>query len=285
MFDIRPAKPSERGEIAHFLHQSFKAKIPLERWRALIDGRWGRPDDSFGISLLDDGELVGFLGMVPAARPVADGVARTSNMTSWYLQAPYRGRGLGMEMLCRAMAAPGITYTNFSSVPKAIRLLEKAGLGPMDERRLIWRAGGGAKAARLFPAAEAPAGLLNVGELKILEDHRGQKLEALVAETAEGEHCLLVLSVKRKHDDYMTHEVLHLGNPRAFARNARAVAAAVLPPTGAVLSVDWRFLGEDAGSDAVEKITVPRFFTPGQLAPSEVDFLYSETVLLDLKLY
>ena len=106
-----------------------------------------------------------------------------------------------------------------------------------------------------------------------------------MAETPEGEHCLLVLAVKRKHDDYMTHEVLHLGNPRAFARNARAIAQAVLPPEAAVFSVDWRFLGEDASADSVEKITVPRFFTPGQLAPNQVDFLYSETVLLDLKLY
>jgi hypothetical protein len=32
-------------------------------------------------------------------------------------------------------------------------------------------------------------------------------------------------------------------------------------------------------------LPVLRFFTPGQLAPNQVDFLYSETVLLDLKLY
>ena len=73
-----------------------------------------------------------------------------------------------------------------------------------------------------------------------------------MAKTLKGEHCFLVLAVKCKHDDYMTHEVLHLGNPGALARNARAIAQAALPPEAAVLSVDWRFLGEDAGAGSVE---------------------------------
>jgi hypothetical protein len=52
-----------------------------------------------------------------------------------------------------------------------------------------------------------------------------------------------------------------------------------------VLSVDWRFVGVDVGADGVERIPVPRFYSPGRLAPRLVDLLYSETVLLDLKLY
>ena len=83
----------------------------------------------------------------------------------------------------------------------------------------------------------------------------------------------------------MTYEVLHLDNAETFARNARAVAAAVLPPDGAVLSVDRRFLAGDIDGDELEEIPVPRLYRAGRMMPSAVDFLYSETVLLDLKLY
>lgn len=287
MLEIRPAQAAEREEIARFLHHSFKAKLPLERWRNLIDGRWGRQGDGYGVSLLDGGELVGFLGMVHAERPAGGGLARTGNMTSWYLQKPYRGRGLALEMLKLASADPGVTVTNFSSVPHAIRTLEKAGLDPLDDRRLIWRSGAASKgpAARLVPDPQAVPGLLSDAEAAILRDHRGFNLKTVAVETPGDGACLLVLTVKRKHDDYMTHEVLYLGNPAAFARHGRAVAQAVLPPRDAVLSVDWRFLGAEADADAVEEIRVPRFYTPGRMVPSAVDLLYSETVLLDLKLY
>ncbi len=287
MLEIRPAEASERGEIADFLHQSFKAKIPLWRWQNLIAGRWSRPGDGYGVSLLDGTDLVGFLGMVHAERPAGGGPARTGNMTSWYIEKSYRGRGLALEMLQLAAADPDLTVTNFSSVPHAVRLLEKAGLGPLDERRLIWCSGLAfdGPALRLIPEPAAVPGLLSDQEVSILRDHQGLDLKTIAVEIPDAGHCLLVLWVKRKDDDYVTHEVLHLGNPDAFARHARAVAAAVLPPSGAQLSVDWRFLGEEAGADAVEEISVPRFFTPGRMAPRAVDLLYSETVLLDLKLY
>jgi hypothetical protein len=286
VLEIRPAQASECEEVARFLHCNFKAKIPLERWRNLIDGRWSRPSDGYGISLLDGTDLVGFLGMVHAERPVGDGLARMGNMTSWYLKKPYRGRGLALEMLQLATADPEVTVTNFSSVPHAVRLLEKAGLGPLDDRRLIWRAGAtfDGPAARLIPEPQAVPGLLSDEDATILRDHRGLNLKTIAVETPESDCCLLVLTAKKKHDDYVTHEVLHLGNPAVFARHAPAIAHAVLPPSGAVLSVDWRFLGAEAGADAVEQISVPRFFTPGRMAPNAVDFLYSETVLLDLKL-
>lgn len=287
MLEIRPAQAGEREEVARFLHHSFKARIPLERWRGLIDGRWSRPGDGYGVALLDGTDLVGFLGIVHAERRVGGGLARTGNLTSWYLQTPYRGRGLGLEMLQLATADPGVTATNFSCVPHAVRLMVKAGLSPLDDRRLIWRSGltFDGPSARLIPEPQAVPGLLSDEDAAILRDHRGLNLKTIAVETPGSGLCLLVLTVKQKHDDYVTHEVLYLGNPAAFVRHARAVAHAVLPPSGAVLSVDWRFLGVEAGADAVEQISVPRLFKPGRMAPGAVDFLYSETVLLDLKLY
>jgi hypothetical protein len=68
---IRPAQASEREEVGRFLYHSFKAKIPLERWRSLIDGRLSRPGDGYGVSLMDSTDLVGFLGMVHAKCPLS----------------------------------------------------------------------------------------------------------------------------------------------------------------------------------------------------------------------
>jgi RimJ/RimL family protein N-acetyltransferase len=285
VLEIRPARADEREAIASFLHHSFKAKIAMERWRALLDGRWASAEDGFGVVLLDGGELAGFLGVVHAERPVEGGMARTGNLTSWYLRRAYRGRGLGLEMLRTATADPGVTYTTFSSVPRALRLMERAGLVLLDDRRMIWRGGGapGRACAKRIKPVRLDA--LAARDAAILRDHDGLNLETVAVEVPGAGVCLLVLSVKRKHDDYLTYEVLYLGQPDVFARHARVVADAILPDAGAVLSVDWRFVGVDVGADGVERIPVPRFYSPGRLAPRLVDLLYSETVLLDLKLY
>ena len=95
-----------------------------------------------------------------------------------------------------------------------------------------------------------------------------------------------MLSIKRKGADVAFHEVLHLGRPALLARHAQAFADAVLAPGDSVLSVDSRLLDglETAGAERVP-IPVPRYFRSPDLARREVDFLYSEIPLLDLKLY
>ncbi len=96
---------------------------------------------------------------------------------------------------------------------------------------------------------------------------------------------MVVCSVKQKHDAYVTHETMHLSDPALFSRHARAVADALLPEAGAVLSVDSRFVLGGAVPDRTEAISVPRFFSPGHMEPVEVDHLYSEVVLLGMKMY
>jgi hypothetical protein len=122
-------------------------------------------------------------------------------------------------------------------------------------------------------------------ERRLLEDHRGLPIHPHLLRTADGD-CLVVLSLKRKGEDVLWHEVLHLGRPALLARHAQAFADAVLAPGESVLSVDSRLL-DGCAVTAAERlpIPVPRYFRSPDLAPREVDFLYSEIPLLDLKLY
>ena len=73
---------------------------------------------------------------------------------------------------------------------------------------------------------------------------------------------------------------------KPFAKNARALADAILPSTQALLSVDSRLLaGQGAEPDELWELPVNRGFQSAGLEAHEMDFLYSEIPLLDLKLY
>ena len=72
---------------------------------------------------------------------------------------------------------------------------------------------------------------------------------------------------------------------RRFSRAMRKGSPnAVLAPGASVLAVDRRFLDGCEVVAESEQISVPRYFRSPSMAPREVDFLYSEIPLLDLKL-
>ena len=280
MVDIRFADPSEREEIAQFMDAAFpRAKWDMCGWRAILSGRWADPDDPFAISVRNQGRLVGCLGLV-ASHHVHDGARRRIlNMTSWYLNKELRGTGTGKAMLHLLLQNPDDTITNFTSAPGAAHAVRAAGMQVLDAERLIWRP----------DATRTPLPMPNDlpttdAEARVLADHKGLDLHPVQIETPDGP-LLVILSIKQKHEDYVTHELFHASDLSLLARYIDRIAATLLPPDRAIFAVDRRFLPTETQADEVQAFAVPRFWSPGQLKPEQIDHLYSETVLLGLKLY
>ena len=284
MVDISFAPPDDRAEVARFMHLSFpRAKWGPEAWTRLLDGRWAGPDGRFAITARDNGALVGVLGLVCATRHTPDGPRNTANMTSWYVAQTHRGQGLGSAMLGLLTAQPDLTVTDVSSSKAAVPVVERAGFTVLDADRLIWRARGTTNA---LPVTLAPLDDpdLPAVDRQVITDHAGLNLKPVRVLTDDGP-CTLVLSIKQKHDDYVTHEVMYLGQPDIFGSHARAIADAVLPEGAAILSVDRRLVPAGTPAEATETFAVARYYTPGHMDPAYLDHMYSEIVLLDMKLY
>lgn len=283
MLEIAQAHPDARKDVTDFMQHAFpRAKWDRAGWEALLSGRWGGPNDSFAMTVRDQGRLVGVLGLVTAHRETALGRMTTANMTSWYVDKSYRGQGVGGRMLDLVTADPQITITNFSSARAAVPVVERAGFVPLDTERCVWRPSGGPTLPvhRVGPKTKG----LSPRDARVIADHAGLNLKPVLVETPDGP-CTLILSVKQKHDEYVTHEVMYPGNRLLFAAHAREIADSLLPSGGAVLSVDRRFVLPSAKPDGIEAIPVPRFYTPGRAPPEEIDHMYSEIVLLDMKMY
>lgn len=285
MVNIAYAGPEEREEIAQFMNVVFhKAKWDIDGWRRLLAGRWCGPDGRYAISVRDDGKLVGVLGLVYADRMTSGGLRTTADMTSWYILKEYRGQGIGQKMLALATSDPTVTVTNFSSAKAAVSVLVSAGLTVLDKERLVWH-------PRVTPLGlivhDDPLSLgdrLPAKDRKIIGDHQGLKLRHLAVETPDGP-VAMVLYPQNKHGDWVTHEIMYLGNQPLFAQYAPQIAAAVLPERDAILSLDRRFAAEGITPDEVRPFATPRYCQPGLLHPSEIDMLYSECVLLNIKIH
>lgn len=286
MVRIRQALAPDREGVSRYLHEKMNQRISIERWRGYTSGRWADDLPEFGVIAEDNGRMVGFLGVVYAKRVIAGQSRTTGNLGAFFVERDYRGRGLGLDILGAIMARDDVTYTTFSSNPPARRLVLKAGMEQLDDRRLLWHPGSrpdtdaeiSSDVARFADRLPAPA-------RQALTDHADLGLQSFVVCEPEGSVCLVILYVKLKGEDIAYHEVLHISDAAVFARQVGAFASRILPSGKAVLSVDSRFLDSAVEPDAAAEIPGPRYFRPAGLAPAEVDFLYSETVLLGLKLY
>lgn len=284
MLDIAYASPAEREEVAQFMNAVFvRAKWGIESWRGLLAGRWCGPEGRYAITVRDAGKLIGVLGLVYAERQTSRGPRTTADMTSWYVLKDYRGQGIGKKMIALATQDPDVTVTNFSSAKAAVNVLEKAGLKELDRERLVWLPSQGAG----FQVHEDPLSLgdrLPAKDRWIIADHQGLRLRHLAVETPEG-LCTMVIYPQKKHDDYVTHEIMYLADQPLFAQHARQIARSVLPSEAAILSLDRRFAREGIVCDEVRAFATPRYCQQGLLDPSEIDMLYSECVLLNIKIH
>ncbi|MBM1634293.1 GNAT family N-acetyltransferase [Sulfitobacter mediterraneus] len=285
MVEIRFARPDEREDVVQFMHQSFpRAKWSIDGWRKLLSGRWAQEDDPFAVVVRDQGRMIGVLGLVMSRRQMDFGTARLCNLTSWYVDKAYRGQGIGQRVMQLVTADPALTCTNLSSARGALGVVANVGLQVLDDTRFIWERSGPSRLL-VHDDLDGTEGVLSEQEQQILKDHADLKLCPLVIETSGGP-CFMMISVQQKVDAYITHEVMYLGDRALFARYAREIADAVLPEGhAAVLSVDSRFVAEGVVPDRTEPIPVPRFYSPGNLSPEAIDHLYTEIVLLGMKLY
>lgn len=288
MINLRWAVAEEKEKIQTYLFEKM-GKIPLERWGNILDCRWNETDDKYGVVVEEDGELAGFLGIVFADRMIAGAPHRTGNITSWFLEKHLRRGGLGQEMLTLITEPVGVTYIAISANFRSGALLKKINWQPLEDTRLYWN-----RTANILPSdlklvsgVDGVAGKLKEGAAKIVRDHTGLNLTPHLLSTGTQDDLFFITYTKRKGDNDTAHvEILHSGNPVLLSKHIRDIANLLLPKQNSVLSSDKRFLLPNVSYDANESLQVPRYFKAKEKPPlEEIDFLYSEVVLLDLKIY
>jgi len=281
---IRPAGAGDVDAVCALLHEKMNAKIAVERWRRLMTYEWLADKPDLGRVVEAGGRILGYVGMVYADRDVGGRSERTVNICAWYLDKSLRGEGLGTRMMADATADPAMSYDIMTSSKNTLGILDAVGYRALDDHRYVWRKA--AKAAAGLSILDDPAAIraqVGPGKARLLDDMTGLPASPLLIEAA-GAQALLFFSIKRKGADVIWFDLLHTSDRALFAAHAQAVADAILPDGPAVLAADCRFVEGSATGAERQGLPVPRFYKTERLAPHEIDHLYTELQLLDLKL-
>jgi len=284
---IRPARQSDADAVAAFLNRHMDQRISVERWRRLFHLPWplpaGAPD--YGRIALSHGEVVGFISRIYSERSIAGRRELIANLSSWYLRKDHRKGSLGLRLYRELLEDRGqATYTALSIARRTYSLYDRWGFDMLDQHRWLWRRdASAADEVDVLTDWHAVAEEVDAQQQQMLHDHRHGDVWPALIRTVDGD-CLAVMTVKRKGDDVLYFDVLHLSRPDLFERHAVQIANRLLPDNRAVLAADARFLSAPPPGGERVPIAVPRRYLSDRISPRALDFMYSEVVLLDLKL-
>ena len=284
---VRAASEADIDGICSLLHNKMNSKISVERWRRLMTYEWLDDKPDFGRVVESDGSVLGFCGMVYSDRLLGSETTgrrkeRMVSMSSWYLDRSLRGMGLGSKMLVSSIADPMMTYATLTNSPKPLAKQDEAGLRVLEDHRYLWhkKSTGSLKIESSIDSIRNNAA---EHEQQLIDDMASQPLTPFLLQS-DGIDNLLFFSIKRKAEHVTWYDLMYASDMKHFSIHAQGLASALLPDTPSVLAADGRFVTEPAAEATREMLPVPRYFKSERVAPHEVDHLYSELQLLDLKL-
>jgi len=281
---VRQADEKDIDSVVDLLFDNMSRKVTKERWRRLLDYPWRPVDASRGCVAMDGDKAVGFLGLVCCDRPIAGRTERFCNICAWYLLKDYRGKGIGQKIQRESTADPHMTYTILTATLATGRAFSSnSGFSVLDDTRyLLRRRAGSPRGLDLIDDPVRIEELLDAGDRKILSDHRPYNVRHLLVRVGD-RACYIVMQVKRKGEDIDYHEVMYASDRSLLSEAAHDLADAILPSDTAVLAVDRRFLTRPLDGE-METIRLPRWYRSERVRPEQIDHLYGEIPLLDLKL-
>lgn len=283
---FRPGADTDIDQVAGLLHQHMNRKVPPEVFRKLMDYDWAGEKPHIGMVVEAEGQIVGFHGNVYSTRFLADGPRVMGSFTSLYIHRDWRGENLGYRMMHTYEDRPDITYTVFDPSKRVHGILEQCGFRDLDLNRFVWESGSPSGDVEIIEDADRIAPLVSEEERRYLYDHRDMKAWPVLLRGDAGDVLTFWLRQDRG-DKGFCHDLIYTGDPARLAAMIDAAAPRILgDDPRARLLADERFLDGHPVGGRREPLAYRRMVRRADPALPDwrVDHLYTETLLIDLKL-
>lgn len=283
---FRPGTDADIDHVADLLHRHMNAKVPPEVFRRLMDYGWAGEKPHVGMVAEADGEIVGFHGNVYSTRWI-DGAPRLfGSFTSLYVHRDWRGHDLGLKMMRTYEARPDVTYTVFDPSKRVHGILESCGFRDLDTHRHVWTPDGRPGDVEVIEGIDRIGPRVSEEEQRYLLDHRDMKAFPVLLCGDPGEVLTFFLRQDRGSHGFC-HDLIYTGDPAKLAAMLGAAAPRILGgEPRALLLADERFFDGRLSGGIREPLRYRRMVRRAEPALPDwrVDHLYTETLLIDLKL-
>ena len=279
---IEPITQEMLPEFARFLAEHMPAQRSAQGWESGLCAPWARAGDNFGFALRDEGRIVGGIGAFYGDRVVRGRRERTCNITSWCVLDAYRQQSMRLGMAL--VGQSGLSFTNFSPTKVVGATLKFLKFKELDDRTAVmpnlpWP---GMSSASVVTDPDKIRASLSGEALRAYSDHAGLPWLKHVLVGRPGHWCHVIYK-RRSFKGLPSAHILHVGDPSVLAMHFRRLLAHLLGRGIASTHVELRLTGGALPRPyKIRSGFTPKLFLSADLAEPDIDYLYSETLALDL---
>jgi hypothetical protein len=277
---IEPVTEALLPEFAAFLNQHLRGSRSVADWEAGLKQQWSPGVGNHGFVLRDKGQIVGGIGAFYADRTLNGRSVRTCNITSWCVLDAYRQQSMRLAM--PLLNQGGLHFTNFSPTTVVASTLKFFKFKEIDAGvtvflNLPWPDFG----TRLLERAQDIETALQGDSLQAYRDHAGFPWLRQIVVGRDGHWCHVVYK-RTVYKGLPAATVLYVSDREMFSTHARRLSTHWLRHGIVTTHVETRFLPRAPWPSARRSGFNPKLFLSDSLSADDIDYLYSESVALDL---
>ena len=251
-------------------------------WRNVFDYAWDTGEGYCGYAMLDDGEVVGMLGMIFSERLIEGAPRRFCNLHTYWVREDHRGRSL--FLLRPLLRLDGYTVTHFTPCDTVRAVTKKLGFESLNNQlRILLPLGGGSNGGSPFSWEPGViADRVADPDRRILQDHQPYGCGHLLI-CEEDRYCYILYTEVKRHRVPYVH-IHYISDLELFGRREREVRRALFKRHSIrFVALDDRLVG-DLRLRLSFRFWAPAhaLFKSSEVRSEQIDNLYSDVVFLKL---
>ncbi|WP_437924062.1 hypothetical protein WMF37_34165 [Sorangium sp. So ce291] len=262
--------------------------VPLDVRRRMFEPVWGGKEEYFGY-VLEDGPVVGFLGLLFTEREVRGKPHRFCELHSWYVRDEYRNESI--KLLLPALSMKNVTLLNYTPTKPVYEISVKFGFQDLEKKLLLVypvpTPGALRMPATLLSERHEVSASLEGADRVIFNDHAHLDCMHFVLKGRAGETCYFLMKRMQRRWFEPFGRVLYVGDRRLFLEALPYLRVYLCLRYGLqCLVLDQGDLeGERVPFSRVIDREVPSLIKSRTVEPQDMKPLYTLPLLLGYKLH
>lgn len=277
---IEPITQATLPEFADFLASHMPAKRSAAQWIAGLSTQWGTSRPNYGFLLRDQGAVVGGIGAFYAERTIRGQPERFCNITSWCVLDSHRK--YSMQLAMALVGQPGYHFTDFSPTKVVAGSLQFLKFRALDaDVVVIPNLPGLPLGARIFGKPEQIERVLPDAMAAVWRDHAAFPWLAQLLVGEAGNWCHVIYK-RARFKGLPCARIIYASEPRLLKRWLGRLGGYFFWRGMVSTHVEKRMLGCVPTLARLRTGFNAKQYLSTTLQPEDIDYLYSESVALDL---
>jgi hypothetical protein len=276
---VEPIAAEHLPAVAEFLRANLSSALSVAEWQAALQTHWGGVRPNHGFMLRDEGRIVGTICALYAERTIAGRRRSVCNIASWCVLDSHRK--LSMKLAMAVVQQGGHDFTDFSPTAVVGGVLRFLNFRPLPDAQAVVFSVPRPAAGRVLTRPADIDAALSGDALQHYRDHARFVWLRHVAIGTPAAWCHVIYKPTR-FKGLPAAKLLHVSDRALFRRHLGRWCNHMFARGLLTSHIECRMLPDRPWHSAERSGFNAKVFLSDALTENDIDYLYSETVALDI---